>query len=164
MPRLRSGSGIAGNTATSRELAKSISEVGLLHPIVVNAENVLVAGERRLQACKSLGWTWVPVTVVDLGKIVRGELAENTQRKDFQPSEIEAIRRAMLPQEKEAATFRKVSGRSAPNGGDTRDKIGAFAGSLRGAPSRRSPPSSLPLKRSRTSMVICSRRWTRLAA
>lgn len=37
------------------ELAASISEVGLLHPPVVTSAGVLVAGARRLEACKRLG-------------------------------------------------------------------------------------------------------------
>ncbi len=113
-------------------LAASIKDVGLLHPIVVTPERVLIAGERRLEACKRLGMDEVPVTVVSLEEIVRGEYAENAMREDFRPSEIDAIRRALHDM---VAT---------PHGGDrskveschlddrepgkTRDKIGAFAG------------------------------------
>ncbi len=43
-------------------LAASIKEIGLLHPIVVRSDGRLIAGERRLQACKLLGWKTVPVT------------------------------------------------------------------------------------------------------
>ena len=81
-------------------LAASIDEVGLLHPIVVRPDGRLIAGERRLAACKELGWTSVPVTFVDLKEIIRGEFAENAHRKNFLPSEIDAIRRALLPIEK----------------------------------------------------------------
>ena len=119
-------------------LAASIREVGLLHPVVVTPDNVLIAGERRLEACKRLGWSDVPVTVVSLEEIVRGEFAENAIRKDFLPTEIEAIRRAMLPKEQEAARQRQAAhlkqGDERPvvetfhDGGKTRDKIGAFAG------------------------------------
>jgi ParB-like chromosome segregation protein Spo0J len=109
-------------------LAASISGVGLLHPVVVKADGTLIAGERRLSAFKQLERTEIPVTVVDLDNIVRGELAENAIRKDFLPSEIEAIRRALEPIEKVAATSRKLSGRSVPDGGETRDQIGALAG------------------------------------
>jgi N6-adenosine-specific RNA methylase IME4 len=108
-------------------LAASIAEVGLLHPIVLRSDNMLIAGERRLQACRHLGWTEVPVTMVDIAEIVRGELAENAERKDFLPSEIEAIRRALEPAQRAAAKerqSRKVSG----TGDETRDRIGAFAG------------------------------------
>src|SRR5262245_47606303 len=87
-------------------LAKTIDELGLLHPVVVQADGTLVAGERRLAACRSLGWQTVPVTVVNLTDIVRGEFAENAHRKDFLPSEIDAIRRALEPLEKAAAKQR----------------------------------------------------------
>jgi ParB family chromosome partitioning protein len=88
-------------------LAASIEEVGLLHPIAVRADGRLIAGERRLAACKKLGWTSVPVTVVNLNEVIRGEFAENAERKDFLPSEIDAIRRALLPLEKAAAKERQ---------------------------------------------------------
>jgi hypothetical protein len=109
-------------------LARNISEVGLLHPVVVTSDNALIAGERRIKAAEILGWTTIAATVIDLDDIVRGELAENTERKNFLPSEIDAIRQALEPLERSAATSRKLSGRSARNGGEVRDKIGAFAG------------------------------------
>jgi ParB family transcriptional regulator, chromosome partitioning protein len=46
-----------------RALASSIADVGLLHPIVVTPDGMLIAGERRLAACKLLGWTEIPATV-----------------------------------------------------------------------------------------------------
>jgi ParB family transcriptional regulator, chromosome partitioning protein len=45
-------------------LAASIEDIGLLHPITVDEKNRLLAGARRLAACKSLGWKTVPVNVV----------------------------------------------------------------------------------------------------
>ena len=48
-----------------RSLAKSIEEVGLLHPIVVDTTGALV-GMRRLQACTALGWEQVPVTIIEV--------------------------------------------------------------------------------------------------
>jgi ParB-like chromosome segregation protein Spo0J len=116
-------------------LARSISEIGLLHPVVVTPAGDLIAGQRRLTACKQNGWTHIPVRVVDLAEIVRGELAENAERKDFLPSEIEAIRRALEPIEKAAAKERMSEGGkggkvSQPSDGPVRarDKIGALAG------------------------------------
>jgi ParB family transcriptional regulator, chromosome partitioning protein len=53
-------------------LADSFNSLGLLHPVVVTPSGRLIAGERRLEACKSLGWKKVPVRVVDLDKVVRG--------------------------------------------------------------------------------------------
>jgi len=115
-------------------LAESIKAVGLLHPIVVDKQGVLIAGERRLKACELLGWSEIPVTTIDIPRIIDGEFAENAERKDFLPSEIDAIRRAMEPAEKAAARERmseggkgwKVSTPSEPS--KTRDKLGAFAG------------------------------------
>ena len=119
-------------------LAASIEAVGLLHPIVIRPDRVLIAGERRLEAVKRLGWTEIPVTIAPLEDIVRGELAENAERKDFLPSEIDAIRRAIQPVEREAAHSRRLanlkpvdesSGKiSRSDEGRVRDKIGFFAG------------------------------------
>jgi ParB family transcriptional regulator, chromosome partitioning protein len=50
----------------TESLASSIKELGLLHPIVVRPDGRLIAGERRLAACKRLGRKTVPVTIVDL--------------------------------------------------------------------------------------------------
>jgi N6-adenosine-specific RNA methylase IME4 len=88
-------------------LSASISEVGLLHPIVIRPDRKLIAGARRLRACKSLGWTEVPVTIVPLDKIVRGEFAENIYREDFLPSEAVAIKRALEPVERALAKKRQ---------------------------------------------------------
>jgi N6-adenosine-specific RNA methylase IME4/ParB-like chromosome segregation protein Spo0J len=118
-------------------LAASIADIGLLHPIVIDRRtNRLVAGERRLRAFQSLGRERIPATLVDFDEIVRGEFAENAERKDFLPSEIEAIRRSLEPIEREAAKRRQaMAGGSAPGNfpeavakGQTRDRIGAFAG------------------------------------
>jgi N6-adenosine-specific RNA methylase IME4/ParB-like chromosome segregation protein Spo0J len=91
-------------------LARNISELGLLHPIVVNKDNTLVAGERRLEAVKQLGWRDIPVTVVNIADIARGEFAENMHRKDFTLSEAVAIKRALEPLEKAAAKERQREG------------------------------------------------------
>ena len=78
-------------------LSASIREVGLLHPIVIRPDGLLIAGERRLAACKALGMSRVSVTEVDLNEVVLGEFAENAVRKDFLPSEMVAIKRAVEP-------------------------------------------------------------------
>jgi ParB family transcriptional regulator, chromosome partitioning protein len=46
-------------------LADNIRDIGLLHPISISADRALLAGQRRLEACKLLGWTEIPVTVVE---------------------------------------------------------------------------------------------------
>jgi N6-adenosine-specific RNA methylase IME4 len=116
-------------------LAASIASEGLLHPIVVRPGGLLIAGMRRLRACESLGWSSVPVRIVDLADVVRGELAENVEREPFLPSEIEAIRRTLETEVKAAAKDRQYAGAHLPeNFGkgrherETSAKIGAFAG------------------------------------
>ena len=38
-------------------LARTIRDLGLLHPVVIRPDVTLIAGERRLCAAKLLGWT-----------------------------------------------------------------------------------------------------------
>jgi ParB-like chromosome segregation protein Spo0J len=112
-------------------LARSISEVGLLHPVVITPSGRLIAGERRLKACIELGWKSIPVTVVDLSEIRRGELAENCERKNFLPSEIDAIRLALEPSAKAEARERQRQGGKGAKVSQpfrTTDRIGKFAG------------------------------------
>jgi ParB family chromosome partitioning protein len=46
-------------------LAASIRELRLLRPVLITPDNRLIAGRRRLEACKLLGWTTIPVNVVE---------------------------------------------------------------------------------------------------
>jgi ParB-like chromosome segregation protein Spo0J len=73
-------------------LAKTIQDAGcLLQPIGINEDNLLIFGARRLEACKSLGWTEIPFTLVPIQDIIKGEFYENVIRKDFTVSERVAI-------------------------------------------------------------------------
>lgn len=47
-------------------LEDSIRASGVLHPLIVGRGNVLIAGSRRLKACRNLGMKTVPVFKVDL--------------------------------------------------------------------------------------------------
>jgi ParB/RepB/Spo0J family partition protein len=65
-------------------LADSIKHHGLIHPIVVDRENKLIAGERRLEACRSLGWTHITCQYVDELDALAAraiELEENVKRE-----------------------------------------------------------------------------------
>jgi hypothetical protein len=64
-------------------LARSIEQIGLLHPVVVRSDGTLVAGGRRLAACRQLGCSEIPTTVVDLDEIAKGEFAANLPRMLF---------------------------------------------------------------------------------
>ena len=67
-------------------LAESIREHGLLHPITVDEEGVLIAGGRRLAAMRRLGFETVPARhwqTLDENDRRLIELEENLQRKDL---------------------------------------------------------------------------------
>ncbi len=73
-------------------LAQSISEHGIIQPIVVNKVGEfysIVAGERRWRAAKRLGLKEVPVVIMDLSDrdILEISLIENIQREDLNPIE-----------------------------------------------------------------------------
>ena len=48
------------------DLVNSIGEVGLLQPIVVTPDNLIISGHRRFKAIQSLGWTEVEVEVKEV--------------------------------------------------------------------------------------------------
>lgn len=91
-------------------LAESIKAHGLLHPVVVTAEGLLIAGHRRLEAVKLLGWESVPVTVLEVADLLSAERDENAARKDFTPTEAVAIGRLIEERERPAAQKRKLEG------------------------------------------------------
>lgn len=77
-----------------QELADDIRENGLINPPVVNKEYVLLAGERRLRACKLLGWPQIEVRMMDTRDAEHDfeiEVSENENRKDFSRTEREEV-------------------------------------------------------------------------
>lgn len=76
-------------------LAKSIEEIGLLHPIVINSDFELVCGGRRVEAMRLLGREEIAARIIDIESVILGEYAENEVRKDFTDSERVAIARAI---------------------------------------------------------------------
>ena len=77
-----------------RELEESLKANGLLQPVAVRPAKdgrgyELIAGERRLRAATSLGWTEIPAVVKDLndGELLTLALVENLQRFDLNPVE-----------------------------------------------------------------------------
>jgi site-specific DNA-methyltransferase (adenine-specific) len=69
------------------ELAASLARFGLLTPIVLDSENNLIAGHRRILAAKFLGWKDIIYRRMDaLDPITRSELEleENIRRKDLE--------------------------------------------------------------------------------
>ena len=72
-------------------LKDSLRTYGLMNPITINSKNQLIAGERRLEAAKEIGWTKINANVIDnLDEISQLELEieENNQRKEFTQDEL----------------------------------------------------------------------------
>src|SRR6185295_1899625 len=73
-------------------LCESLKVHGMLQPLVVRPQGdnfQLIAGERRLRAAQALGFTEVPVRVVDFNdqQVLEAALVENIQRSDLNPIE-----------------------------------------------------------------------------
>jgi ParB family chromosome partitioning protein len=72
-------------------LAESLKRHGQISPIVISKKNVLIAGGRRLEAAKSLGWRTINAVILDnsteLSRL-QLEIEENTQRRDFTMDEL----------------------------------------------------------------------------
>lgn len=115
-------------------LARHIAEYGLLHPLVINTRDQLIAGRRRLKAIQSLGWTRAAVNVVDnledLTRALRAETGENVHRKSYTPSEAVRIGKRMKVYLKREAEARMRAGVrpsviiTEGSTGQTRDLIG----------------------------------------
>src|SRR5262245_39896717 len=76
-------------------LASSIARHGQLQPIVLTDDNLLVAGERRLEAVKLIGQETIEAVFraeLDETQLKELELEENIRRKDFTwPEEVTAL-------------------------------------------------------------------------
>lgn len=85
--------------ARVRGLAESMTEIGLLHPIVVSRTTVshhgmlepgynLISGAHRLEAAKSLGWAEIDITLSDLSgwHAILAECDENLCGSHLTPS------------------------------------------------------------------------------
>jgi N6-adenosine-specific RNA methylase IME4 len=72
-------------------LANSIANIGLLHPIVIDENNNLIAGFRRIKAYEYLGRTEIPYRCVNIKNALKGEYDENVERAQFALEDIAEI-------------------------------------------------------------------------
>lgn len=113
-------------------LKASITELGLLHPVVIDGERRLLVGGRRLEACKQLGMLTIPaVTAASLSELrqrVMAEKDENVCREPFKPSEMGALGKKIEEFQKPIAEAAKAEGvkkggRPRKNSGQTLPKV-----------------------------------------
>ncbi|MEV0950895.1 ParB N-terminal domain-containing protein [Promicromonospora sp. NPDC050249] len=122
-------------------LAASIDQLGLLQPVTVTPDRVLVCGWRRLEAVKRLGWksikVWVRSGISDPVTALLAERDENTQRKDYTPLEREALYREIKELLREDAARRQAEtrfGGARRNENKKTSKIDAAGGVHRTSP------------------------------
>jgi ParB family chromosome partitioning protein len=91
-------------------LAESMKRYGQMSPIVLNSRNQLIAGGRRLEAARHLGWRTINAVVVDVSDslpMLEYEVEENLQRQNFTTEELaQAARR--LNKLRNPSFFRRV--------------------------------------------------------
>ncbi|MFI9487393.1 ParB/RepB/Spo0J family partition protein [Promicromonospora sp. NPDC052451] len=124
-------------------LAASIAQLGLLQPVTVTPDRVLVCGWRRLEAVKRLGWksikVWVRSGISDPVTALLAERDENAQRKDYTPLEREALYREIKELLREDAARRQAEtrfGGARRNENRKTGKTGAAGGVHRTSPVR----------------------------
>ena len=79
-------------------LADSMKRFGQISPILINQKNFLIAGERRLEAARSLGWNSINAAIAEIPDdltILEYEIEENLQRMGFTKEEFEEAHRKL---------------------------------------------------------------------
>lgn len=114
-----------------RELAESIKTKGQIHPILLDRENNLVCGGRRLAACITAGIDVKAAYthLVDPLILRELELEENLRRKNFTPGEevlaVQELHSLKISQHGQASSGKK--------GGWTLDQTAELVGKTRGS-------------------------------
>lgn len=88
--KVKVGDRIRKDMGNLEELSEDIKKNGLINPPVVTPDYELIAGERRLQAMKELGYKQVEVRVMTVENAehkLNLEINENENRKDFNKAE-----------------------------------------------------------------------------
>lgn len=88
--KVKIGDRIRKDMGDLEELSDDIAKNGLINPPVVTPDFELIAGERRLEAMKKLGYKQVEVRIMkveDAEHKLNLEINENENRKDFNKSE-----------------------------------------------------------------------------
>ena len=79
------------NLGDLASLMDSLRRHGLMNPVVINTRNELIAGHRRMESARRLGWSTIEVRVIegeDKADLVEMEIEENTQRKNLTTDEL----------------------------------------------------------------------------
>ncbi|MGD9959031.1 ParB/RepB/Spo0J family partition protein [Nocardioides sp.] len=113
-------------------LMASIKKLGLLQPVTITPDGVLVCGARRLEAVKRLGWrtlkVWVRSGISDELNRLLAQNDENEQRKPLSPLEQAALFRELKELMREDGKRRQEASRfGADSESDEEDGAAAAA-------------------------------------
>ncbi len=101
---------IRKNLGDLSSLMESMKRYGLINPILITRDNELIAGHRRLESAKRLGWDKIEVRIVnqdDEIAQIEMEIDENIQRKNLSTDEL-AEGYMRLERLKNPGFFRKI--------------------------------------------------------
>lgn len=93
-----------------KPLMESLRTFGLMNPIVVNQDGELIAGHRRLEAAKALGWRSIEARVVNVEtdiQMLELEIEENLHRRSLAADEL-ADGYNRLDKLKHPSVFRRI--------------------------------------------------------
>lgn len=106
-------------------LMRSIDRLGLLQPVTITPEGVLVCGHRRLEAVKQLGWTtlrvWVRSGISDDLTRLLAEQDENAMHRPLSPLDAAALYRELKALLAEDAARRQRASRFGADTGEEGD-------------------------------------------
>lgn len=91
-------------------LKKSMQQFGLMNPIVITQKKELIAGHRRLESARQLGWETIKAEVIqDPSNLQRleMEIEENVQRRNLSTDEL-AEGYSKIDKLKHPGFFRKI--------------------------------------------------------
>ena len=92
------------------KLMESLKAYGLMNPVLINSSRELIAGRRRLEAARRLGWKNIEVHIVDSSSEVAElemEIDENLQRRNLSAVEL-AEGMSRLERLRNPNIFRKI--------------------------------------------------------
>lgn len=138
-------------------LAASIQEVGLLQPITITPDGILVCGMRRLEAARRLGWTtlkvWVRSGISDELSHLLAQQDENQQRKPLTLLETESLYREVKALMREEAALRQAA---------TRFGASSDAAGVNGAEGHTAPRGSGDSRVQASRLITGNQSWSRL--
>lgn len=122
-----------------KPLTDSIQQIGLLQPVTITPEGVLICGYRRLTAVKRLGWStlrvWVRSGLSDELSQLLAQHGENATHKPLAALEAAALYKEMKTLLTEDAARRKRDAQF----GATRDETAGHAGGPDSGPPQHAP-------------------------